>query len=116
MNASALVVRKGHRVPYGCPLAMKYERRGDAECWPWRGALMTHGYGSVRVDGVARCAHLVVYESLYEELGLPAPPPGMEFHHTCDTNPCVNPFHCQWVAPTPHRAEGGRKAHRKVAR
>src|SRR4029077_2249665 len=103
MNASALVVRKGHRVPYGCPLAMKYERRGDAECWPRRGALMTHGdgrvrggggarrgalmthgYGSVRVDGVARCAHLVVYESLYEELGLPAPPPGMEFHHTCD--------------------------------
>lgn len=92
----------------GTPLHERFRHGYSHECWPWLGALDNHGYGKVWKDGRSQCAHLVVYESLAPTFHLPTRPAGMEYHHTCDNNSCVNPFHCEWVPPRDHRAEGGR--------
>jgi hypothetical protein len=62
---------------------------GPDACWPWQGAITTHGYGcflsdSRRVLG----AHKVAY--LYAKGDVPA---GLEIMHACDNPPCCNPAH-----------------------
>ena len=70
----------------------KVDRRGPDECWPWKGALIPNGYGSlgtVEVDGRVRTqvgAHRV---SFFIANGYW---PRM-VRHTCDNPPCVNPAH-----------------------
>lgn len=121
------MVRKGHRVAYGAPLTDKYlpesfsaeDPGGYACCWRWLGAINSSGYGQVRVDGQVIGAHIAVYDALAESLGLPPRPRERdgrgklrkEFHHTCDNNWCVNPFHCKWVKRRDHRSEGGKRRH-----
>ena len=70
----------------------KVDRRGPDECWPWTGACIPKGYGSlgpVEVDGHMQSqvgAHRV---SFFLEHGFW---PKIT-RHTCDNPPCVNPRH-----------------------
>ena len=62
---------------------------GPDACWPWTGAITTHGYGCVQV-GNRRVlgAHKVAY--MYANGPVDS---GLEIRHSCDTPPCCNPSH-----------------------
>ena len=72
----------------------RVDRRGDDECWPWRGAILTNGYGMFWIRegelglrrGCTRGAHRVAFRLVHgywpEPLGL----------HGCDNPACCNPL------------------------
>ncbi len=68
---------------------------GPGACWPWRGALMTNGYGQTRVkfDGRWRGAgaHQVAYYVATGRWERKAE--GRLVRHRCHNRPCCNPLH-----------------------
>ena len=57
------------------------------ECWPWRGAVGSHGYGTFGIGGKYVGVHRFSY---YLDRGRwPRP----LCRHTCDVKVCVNPRH-----------------------
>lgn len=81
---------------YSDPLAARFwpkvDKRGDDECWPWLGAKIPSGYGSlgsVEVNGkrvTQTGAHRVAFflaHGFWSRIT----------RHTCDNPPCVNPAH-----------------------
>lgn len=58
----------------------------EAECWTWRGAMATEGYGRFR----GQQAHRVAYTLTHGEI-----PPGLMIRHKCDVRACVNPAHLE---------------------
>lgn len=70
-------------------LAAKLDARAPDECWPWKGALNTHGYGSLKLPGFdSSGAHRVAY-SLHH-MASPGP---LHVLHRCDNRRCCNPAH-----------------------
>lgn len=68
----------------------KVERRGPDECWLWRAARNSDGYGVIRVGG--RAGRLVLAHRL--SLVLDGRDPGpLVSRHSCDMPACVNPRH-----------------------
>jgi hypothetical protein len=69
----------------------KVDIREKHECWEWRGAINTYGYGNLHVkgkNGPAR-AHRIAYH-------LAAPAESIEgrvIRHRCDNRKCCNPHH-----------------------
>jgi len=72
----------------------KVDRRGSDECWPWLGAMMPQGYGSIwcRERQSRVNAHRVSYE-----LSVGPIPPGLHIDHLCRNRACVNPDHLEPV-------------------
>jgi hypothetical protein len=75
------------------PVLQRIERRtargAPDECWRWKGALNSQGYGVIRdADGILRLVHRVVAEA-------GAGPLSREAHvmHKCDNPACCNPTH-----------------------
>ena len=67
------------------------DRRGPAECWPWRGDT-SHGYG-VFYDGERiRPAHELALTYATGEKRLPE----LDTCHACDNPPCCNPAHLRF--------------------
>lgn len=63
----------------------------SGDCWEWRAARDTDGYGRFRIGGRGtsnRKAHRIAYERTYGEI-----PPGLLIRHTCDNPGCVRPEH-----------------------
>jgi len=61
------------------------------ECWLWKGATNSDGYGMLRFRGKKDGAHRVAYTLFRGEIA-----PRMFVCHTCDIPCCVNPDHL-WV-------------------
>lgn len=78
---------------------------GD-DCWEWKAARTAQGYGQVRVDGVTRFAHRVVYEMVVGPI-----PSGLEIDHLCRNPSCVRPDHLEPVTHAEHvkRTPPGRR-------
>lgn len=65
----------------------KVERGARDECWLWRGAKNSDGYGVIRTPEGLRLAHRTA-------LVLHGRDPGhLVARHSCDTPACVNPAH-----------------------
>lgn len=76
----------------------KVEKRGERECWPWRGTVIDSGYGQFRAAGRRCMAHRYAYELLVGPI-----PTGYEIDHVrargCTRTDCVNPAHLEAVTP-----------------
>ena len=60
-----------------------------AECWYWRLAPGSHGYGQMMFpDHKPRLAHRLVYEHYVGPI-----PDGLHVLHRCDNRACCNPSH-----------------------
>lgn len=66
----------------------KVEKRGDNECWHWKGATHERGYGEFWMDRKRQRAPRVAYLLTVGEI-----PEGLVVRHSCDNPPCVNPAH-----------------------
>lgn len=68
----------------------KIDLRGEDECWPWLGAVGSHGYG---IYGRPRVlAHRWAYEHFVGPI-----PVGLVIDHLCMEKTCVNPAHMEPV-------------------
>lgn len=68
--------------------ALRRRSRPEGECWVWRGAVGSHGYGQLWVNGGMRTAHRVSYEAHKGPIG-----EGLLVCHRCDNKLCWNPDH-----------------------
>jgi hypothetical protein len=65
----------------------------ETECWVWRRALDSNGYGRAWAGGGShRVAHVVMYERLRGPV-----PEGLELDHLCRNPACVRPDHLEPV-------------------
>jgi hypothetical protein len=79
--------RWGNRSPADRFWAKVDRSGGDDACWPWTGARLPHGYGAVRIAGVTRLTHRLVWEFAH------GTPPAGVIRHECDHTWCCNPAH-----------------------
>jgi hypothetical protein len=61
---------------------------GADGCWPWNGALTSHGYGELHWQGHTRAAHRLSFETAHGPI-----PDGAHILYRCDNPRCVNPAH-----------------------
>ena len=66
----------------------------SSDCWEWRGALSSKGYGNFGVgNGRTGHSHRVAYLALIGDI-----PPQLELDHLCRNRACVNPAHLEAVS------------------
>jgi len=88
----------------------KVDRRGDTECWEWRGA-SNRGYGYLytgwaeRADGTRHDRFTQAHRFSYELMVGPIPP-GLVIDHLCLNKGCVNPAHLEPVTIAENTTRG----------
>ena len=70
----------------------KFVPEPNTGCWLWFACTNDWGYGMFRVDGKARCAHVLAWRFYCGEV-----PAGYEVDHKCRVRLCVNPDHLEPV-------------------
>ena len=58
------------------------------ECWPWKGSVMTRGYGAVSWKGKTVYVHRLIYSLMKGPI-----PKKHVVMHICSFAPCCNPAH-----------------------
>ena len=87
------------------PLREKVTVHPISECWEWRGARNSSGYGSVTNGrGGSALAHRVAYETLVGPI-----PDGLTIDHLCRNKACLNAGHMEPVT----REENSRRQMRR---
>jgi hypothetical protein len=70
-------------------LARMTDRRGENECWPWRGYVDPHGQPKLKMGKSYTSAHRLAYEIVHGLIGRKA------LRWTCGDGPCMNPAHME---------------------
>lgn len=70
----------------------KIDRHGAGGCWLWQGVPDSKGYGQIKISGVKRLVHRLVYEQTVGPI-----PAGMTLDHLCRVRLCCNPDHLEPV-------------------
>lgn len=81
--------------------------RGD--CWEWRGAIQSDGYGHFVEDGSHIRAHTHAYSLTKGRI-----PPGMTVHHLCYHRWCVRPSHLMLLSAVANVMDGNSPAARQA--
>lgn len=82
------------RTPWVTRVWARVDQRGPDECWPWKGASNSFGYGVIYIkpDGQRKrpfqAGHIIWSLTTGRDW-----PVGLEQRHSCDNPPCVNPAH-----------------------
>lgn len=63
-----------------------------AGCWLWLLHCNSDGYGTIKINGINRHAHIVAFEHFRGPV-----PEGLELDHVCRVRCCVNPWHLEPV-------------------
>jgi hypothetical protein len=73
---------------------LKVDKSGGPDaCWPWQGAITSHGYGCVAWGGTRDKTKVIgAHKAAYLYAKGPVPD-GLEIMHACDYRPCCNPAH-----------------------
>lgn len=82
----------------------KVDRRGDGECWLWRGAKngnATHKYGDFYVGGKSYRAHRIAYALSGHSIST-----DQVIDHLCRQPLCVNPAHLEAVTSQQNTLRG----------
>lgn len=58
------------------------------ECWIWKAAISSSGYGNFYLNGEYVNSHVAAYRLFKGEV-----PAGLQVMHSCDTKLCCNPVH-----------------------
>lgn len=66
----------------------RVEKKGQDECWPWRGSLNIWGYGQSSLDGRSVNASRAAFVEANGPVN-----PGLVICHRCDNPACCNPSH-----------------------
>jgi hypothetical protein len=86
------------------------EKRGEDDCWGWKGDVSRSGYGSVWHKKTNRniSAHRFSYELHHGVIA-----EGMQIMHSCDNKKCVNPAHLSQGTPKQNTREAVERGLRK---
>ena len=75
----------------------KVDKRGEDECWEWKGYKNAEGYGRTWINEVGYYAHRVIFNLAYPNVIKLSAPKDAEDNgyilHTCDNPSCCNPKH-----------------------
>lgn len=63
------------------------DRRGEDDCWPWKGSKTKLKYGQFCLNGKVRYTHRLAL--LFSGVDIE----GFVIRHSCDNPPCCNPKH-----------------------
>lgn len=66
----------------------KVDKKGEDECWNWKGALNKDRYGQFNYKGKPKLSHIVSYILVHGNV-----PKGLFILHKCNNPSCVNPKH-----------------------
>ena len=86
------IVTEDVRETFADRLAARIRRGSPDECWPWRGATNTWGYGVIR-RGARR---VLTHRAALELAEGHAPADKTLALHSCHNPPCCNPSHLRW--------------------
>lgn len=71
-------------------LIKKFDKGNKNECWIWKGALTSQGYGTIYHKYKNYRAHRAIYEMLIKKV-----PQNLVMDHLCRNRACVNPNHLE---------------------
>ena len=87
----------------------KIQPEPNSGCWLWEGALTSHGYGSVWLNGCVHGAHRAVYEFYKGPI-----PADKELDHLCRIRSCCNPDHLEPVIHMVNSQRGDVGLYKKI--
>ncbi len=70
------------------------ERKGENDCWPWKGKIGQDGYGLIMIKGIRIRAHRFIFEAKNGPIK-----DKNVIRHGCHTPLCVNPNHLKEGTP-----------------
>lgn len=86
-HEAVLLIDRRHWLPTEQRFWGKVDKRGEDECWPWKGFISPDGYARITIAKKMILAHRAAFFFFY---GRWPEPCGM---HTCDFRACCNPHH-----------------------
>ena len=100
------IVKLVNRILEKCVLGVTSWR--GTRCWVWNACACNKGYGEIKVNGVARRAHRVLWELVTGRKIRD----GYTLDHGCLNTRCIRPEHLEEVTRSQNTARGNKTRHK----